>query len=354
VLNRRHVSIAPPSFGLRALAVAFVLLASAVAQAQIVRLPLQVERSVGTRPSGYNPNAISYSDCVNGDVMTFDVIVDNNTLQYNLEVWAGTANCVDKMQRQTTNMGCWQVYSERNENRQHTVEIRTQAIAAREYGTPEDPATVGGPESCENSAPEAINLYFMILSPSGDVQGTHGVWETALATDLPTAPSDLSAAPADDAISLQWTASTTTGRTGYTFFCEVANSGGTADGGVGACGGQLIAGEVPPATAIECGSASSTATRGTATMGLMNGQTYGVAVGTTDGVLDVGRISNVVCVTPEITEDFFDVYRGSGGRAGGGICAMSPGSVGGSKRLGAWAVAFVVVAGAFRRRSSAS
>lgn len=342
-----------PLLWLRVALFSLAVLSPAVAHAQVVQLPITVERSEGTRPSGYNPNAISYTDCVNGDVMTFEIIVDNNALQYNLEVWAGTVNCVDKDQRQATNMGCWQVFSERNESRQMTVPIRTQAIAARQYGASDDPSTAGGPESCENSAPEAINLYFMIVSPSGDVQGTHDIWETALATDLPTAPSGLTAAPADGAISLEWTASTTTGRTGYNFYCEVANSGGTADGGIGACGGQLIEGEVPPATAVLCGTASSTATRGTASMGIMNGQSYGVAVATTDSVLDVGRMSNVVCVTPEVTYDFFDRYRESGGRGGGGICALSQGAAraGG---FGAWVAALFVAGLALGRHRRSS
>ena len=54
------------------------------------------------------------SDRIDADGFAF---VDGNALQYNLEVWAGTVDCTDKEQRQVNSMGCWQVFSERNETR---------------------------------------------------------------------------------------------------------------------------------------------------------------------------------------------------------------------------------------------
>lgn len=59
---------------------------------------------------------------------------------------------------------------------------------------------------------------------------------------------------------------------------------------------------------------------------LVNGTQYAVAVAATDAYGNVGKLSPVVCETPEVTTDFWDDYRKAGGRAGDG-CATVGGSV---------------------------
>lgn len=64
---------------------------------------------------------------------------------------------------------------------------------------------------------------------------------------------------------------------------------------------------------------------------LKNGTSYAVAVAATDAYGNVGTLSDVICETPEETNDFWDAYRTAGGQAGGGFCSTSgPGVPGGS------------------------
>lgn len=103
----------------------------------------------------------------------------------------------------------------------------------------------------------------------------------------------------------------------------------------------------------ECGSivgnaGTSVVATGVAGGALVNGTKYAVAVANTDKYGNVGELSGVVCMTPEITTDFWDDYRKAGGRAGGG-CATeaSPTS---SVAVGAIGVGFVTLAFSRRRQ----
>jgi len=58
---------------------------------------------------------------------------------------------------------------------------------------------------------------------------------------------------------------------------------------------------------------------------LVNGTRYAVAVAATDQFNNVGRLSNPVCETPEVTTDFWKDYKAAGGQAGG--CATNGGDV---------------------------
>jgi hypothetical protein len=76
-----------------------------------------------------------------------------------------------------------------------------------------------------------------------------------------------------------------------------------------------------PDEAYRCGGVSGlTATSGQI-KGLQNNVQYSVAVAAIDGVGNTGPLSNVTCNSPQQVDDFFEVYRASGGKAGGGYCA---------------------------------
>jgi hypothetical protein len=53
-----------------------------------------------------------------------------------------------------------------------------------------------------------------------------------------------------------------------------------------------------------------------------DGHEYACAVAGVDIVGNVGPISNVSCVIPQTTDDFFGTYRGDSGMAGGGFCTI--------------------------------
>jgi hypothetical protein len=56
--------------------------------------------------------------------------------------------------------------------------------------------------------------------------------------------------------------------------------------------------------------------------GLVNGHTYTAIVAAVDGFGNIGPPSQQVCDFPAPVNDFWKIYRDSGGRAGGGFCAL--------------------------------
>ena len=57
---------------------------------------------------------------------------------------------------------------------------------------------------------------------------------------------------------------------------------------------------------------------------LENNDVYAIAVAYRDQVGNVGKLSPIVCATPEPVDDFFEVYQNNGGAAGGGACSIAP------------------------------
>ncbi|MBW2524611.1 MAG: hypothetical protein JRI23_10570 [Deltaproteobacteria bacterium] len=80
----------------------------------------------------------------------------------------------------------------------------------------------------------------------------------------------------------------------------------------------MVPGEPPPPGLERCGSTTSE-TSGIAE-GLEVGASYAVAVAGYDLVGNVGNLSELACGSPEPVDDFFEIYRKSGGEAGGGFC----------------------------------
>jgi hypothetical protein len=77
--------------------------------------------------------------------------------------------------------------------------------------------------------------------------------------------------------------------------------------------------------------------------GLENGIRYAVAIAPYDKVGNVGKLSTLDCATPEDVNDFFDLYREAGGKAGGGFCSVDgPGS---AAPRGVFAAAAAAVSG---------
>jgi len=83
--------------------------------------------------------------------------------------------------------------------------------------------------------------------------------------------------------------------------------------------------------------------------GLRNDVQYNVAIAGVDALGNVGPLSTLECASPGPINDFWDVYRASGGQAGGGFCALeAPGAPAGSAIV--FGGAFTVAAAALRRR----
>jgi len=133
-----------------------------------------------------------------------------------------------------------------------------------------------------------------------------------------------------------------------------AGTGGTTGTGGGASGDctapTLRAGEPPPAGLARCGETTSESSGIAADLQL--GAYYAVAVAGYDLVGNVGDLSELACGTPEPVDDFFEIYRKSGGEAGGGFCGHC--GLIGAGRYRNWAAVCMIALGlglAWRRRS---
>ena len=101
-----------------------------------------------------------------------------------------------------------------------------------------------------------------------------------------------------------------------------------------------------PSTGITVGAMTASSYNIT---GLRNDVQYNVAIAGVDALGNVGPLSTLECASPGPINDFWDVYRASGGQAGGGFCALeAPGAPAGSAIL--FGGAITVAAAALRRR----
>lgn len=322
-----------------AFSLAGVALFAKEAAAQSIMLnPAGIERQYGFRSSQTSGNAlwISRADCEagpeqKGDSFRFPLTLDGNFSSYELQVWVGGPgnDCSDPAARTGQAPQCWLVYKGVPTTNTPTIDVRVQDIVGmhKTTDTPNGPGS-GTVEDCQpepgsTSAPQEVILYFMFISGSGGTVVGNGVtWATNYALMGPRAPTDVSAGAGNTQVVLKWTPSNDAYLTAYRYYCdpmpgsELAASAGTCPTT------SLVAGEIPPSS-HECGSVSnSTATEGHV-KGLTNGHSYSVGVAGVDGVGNVGPLSNVVCATPEPTEDFYQLYRDAGGEAGGGFCSVS-------------------------------
>jgi MYXO-CTERM domain-containing protein len=75
-----------------------------------------------------------------------------------------------------------------------------------------------------------------------------------------------------------------------------------------------------------------------------------VAVAGFDDLGNVGPLSELSCGEPEPTDDFFDIYKGSGGPGGGGYCNCTVVGAPDVARHAAWLGLAALVALGWRRR----
>lgn len=409
MLSLRRVCACAVAFS--ALTVAPCAWAQAVALAQG-----QIDRTGGFRPDTQQPFWISRADCVSGDRFLFPLTLAGFE-GYTLEVWAGGAssNCTEQQARSESG-SCWLVASAAATSTVQTMDINVRAIVDQDTGA--NSTAVPGPEVCDSaggsSAPQTVTLYFMLMTGTNEAVGQAAVFETKYDLVGPSSPTDVTAAPGDTILKLEWSAITDSDLLGYRFFCDpmpgqepvstadagamsvmqAAGMGGAAgsgddagtagvggdagaagtagDGGLagaGGTGGQAgdagVDAEPEPTAACEtenliagtvpdparlCGEVSSETASSGIVRGLSNYQTYSVGVAAFDTVGNVGPLSNIVCSSPVEVDDFFELYRKAGGQAGGGFCSLN-GPVGGAgTALAAFAVLAAVAAAAQWRR----
>lgn len=245
-------------------------------------------------------------------------------------------------------------------------------------GTATDCDEAGG-----GAAGQAITLYFMLVDGTGQPVGTGSTYATQYDLIGPPAPTNVEAGVGENILVVEWSASNANDLIGYRLYCDpkpgtaspasqpmaggaagmsgaagTTASGGT-DGGVtdagatdgavgtggtggasgdaavdgaagtgGGAGGNpncpstaLVVGEQPDSE-YQCGSVTSKTDTSASAKGLVNGVNYAVAVAAVDQVGNSGPLSSVACGTPELVDDFFELYSRAGGKGGGGFCAL--------------------------------
>ncbi len=370
----------------RALAVALALATLVVAlpaAAQSIVIQPNFVRSSGQRDIGQKPSWVSYADCINDDVMTLTLNLANFG-PYNLEAWAGVGvDCTNIDERQGASASCWRLVEPLDPtNDVVSLPIPSRAIANRENALP-----AGSSEICEVTADRDnvnVGIYVMLIDSSSQVQGS-AIFESGIDLIGPPPPTGLSAGIGENQLIIKWSSSSTDqDLLGYRAYCDpppggsapassptthedgavhdadtdaaiddagttdggtstdagttdggTNTDGGSTDGGSGGSGGgtnaqcpsALVAGERPDET-YRCGSSGRLSSSIDAE-GLANNVTHAVAVAAVDIVGNSGPLSESVCGTPEIVDDFFELYRRAGGKGGGGFCQISPQTSGG-------------------------
>ncbi len=394
-----------------------VLAGASVSNAQVIQpfTPAAFDRENGFRTTQQKPFWINREDCLNEDVLRFELKVTFPS-DHNLEVWIGDADCRTKEQRIGLNGECWQVYEEPAPDDSFRIDISVLDVVARRPSTGYRPQ--GTLADCEVEWASSLSFYFMYVDDTDDVVGTPAIWsDTGVDMRGPLPPSDVKAGIGDEMLVAQWTQSNSIDLLGYRVYCAprqdvtltpdagaepgtgaaVLDAGGamldasrpaveasvlpdgttsasddtaapldastgalqTGDAGaltVACSAPGLIEGQLPSKDLQVCSNVTSTnASRGIA-RGLENGVEYALAVAAVDDLGNPGHLSNVACGIPEEVAEFYEVYRADGGGGGGGICAVSrAGALGGSRGtqtgFGWFSAALVALLGLVVRRT---
>jgi hypothetical protein len=351
-----------------------------------IAIGVNVSRSVSKRSQDKYPLYVSYADCLSKDVFTFPLTLTNLSTpsqMTSIEVWqteGGSNDCTIITARSGTAPTCKLVHQEAaGAQKSITIKIPSADIANALT------SVKACDDTGASTVPRDVRLYFLAIRSStvgSDVPATDAAVFDKTKVDLlgPAAPTNLTAGVGENSLILSYTASTEKDKLGYDFFCDegagspvgdggvdadagdaatgaggsgggaagaggaVAGAGGAATAAASGGGGAATAGaggtggassgEFPgaakcppsvlvpgqrPDTKLQCG--STTAPSGTAS-GLPNGVEVVVGVAAFDQVGNLGKLSDLACATPNPIDDFFKLYRQSGGQAGGGFCSI--------------------------------
>lgn len=373
-------------------ALAGLWLAAFNAQAQTIQ-PINDQafsRDLEFRGTAQKPFWINREDCIQDDVLHFDLSVMNPT-DDNFEVWVGTSDCAPRSARIELNGVCWRVARQFAQTARFSIDVPVRDVVARRPSA-SDPDAQGDIGVCDDNWELSVNFYFMYVNDNGDVLASATWTKTGVDIRGPTPPSAVEARVGDGALLAKWTPSTSTDLLGYNIYCRptdgvegdagVGNAGaGNADAGVtladagvtlaDAGNGATVApgsgeetalvceapgldpGTIPALDLPLCGEVTGLAVDSALAKGLDNYREYALAVAAVDDLGNPGSLSNVACAVPEELDTFFERYRELGGRGGGGICSVRglgqtlPGSSG---RLALLGLAAMLALFVFRRQ----
>jgi hypothetical protein len=318
-----------------------VSIVSREVQAQSVTVGTIITRRAN-RPT-LDTKTINYDDCVNNDTISLTVtpVMASN---YSMEIWvgAGSNQCQTDAVRQspaTSTEQCWQL---RTINPAVISDLTFQVRDVLKFHGSEE----AGNDVCDEVAAGgtgggSLTIYFILINGNTST-GTAG--QLPLKFDLigPAAPTNLGIGIGDTRLYPTWTitSGTTADTKGYYVYCEES---------AGACTGTQLVEDGIPVAALQRGSAGVNSTTGEAS-GLTNFTEYVCGVAGYDALNNQGKLSELVCGTPQPVNGYFKSYRASGGEAGGGYCTFGRAPVGG----GGAVVLLALGALAIRRRSKRS
>lgn len=339
----------------------------------------RVERAV-ERSSSEEPFAVNRQDCLDDDPtkidydprdapdgrtwIRFTVFVSGNIKNNSrLEIWVSQgADCTDRIERQPSGR-CTQVYKNSKADtiqRSDVAHVYPRIVVGDTNIEDMDLTDVDAypsTEVCDQAIDQAYTFYVMLFE--GDNVVSNVQW-TDTRVDLlgPDPPTSISTKAGESTLYVEWkipSEQEDPDTQGFSLYCAPAEGDGEgADGGAGGasgCRSALVPGELPPdGNRYECGTVTGRGTRKGTARGLENGTTYAVAVAARDLVKNSGVLTETECLTPQEVTTFFESYRASGGRGGGGFCAQArhPTSI--------WGVLFAATIGVtiWRRRIRSS
>ncbi|HRG97910.1 MAG TPA: hypothetical protein PLR99_16765 [Polyangiaceae bacterium] len=340
-----------------------------------------------------NPEAISYDDCFGNQTLEITYTASGFTANQSLQVWAGTQDCKPIAARSGTTQQCWRPYGNLPNAQAQTISIPVRNILTRRtdtnVGDYSKDATV-----CKDIALTTYSLFFMWVQGAGtEPIGTTDQVDLQVKTVGPASLSGLKVLPGNTRLIVTWDAvgeAGTVDQVGVRVYCDDkptskapdtkqvvscpdATAAGDADAEISDAGADACTTttETVPNTGGSCGSSNLTPPSGSQSalpdakylcaetggtgarvvvesyngQPLTNDQTYAVAVAAVDSYGNVGTLVEPTCATPGLTSDFWQVYRDSGGQAGG--CSTEAAPLGGL--LSAFPL-FVLVASLLRRR----
>lgn len=171
---------------------------------------------------------------------------------------------------------------------------------------------VDGPAACDEESRTA-DVYFLFTRQPGAAGAAEGVdsdrIRLRLATSRPEPPSQLEVTPGESSLRVSWEApSNADGLEGYVIYyaTEAFDISGPPEDLEGVRRRTV-----------------GTATSGTVTQGVELGRTYWVAVTSRSDVLNESMFSEQVSAATVPVQDFWQLYRESGGAEEGGYCAAA-------------------------------
>ncbi|WP_216636014.1 hypothetical protein [Pajaroellobacter abortibovis] len=324
----------------------FLLFSSVVHAAASVAVKLlesnsRVKPDGGTaelRPSSFEPNGINFQDCVEDLALQYSLILTETSPTYRLQVWAGGADCVDKLARtSTSNPTCWPVMDrDLTQTTPQTIRIRMRDLIGY-IGNIQAVKTTYvhmGEDVCSRPVrKQRIQLFFLLVDNSS--------YEVVNAVDFPSETKSIPVSLAGpeplqvDVDHIQ------TGLTVKIPFAEFSSSREDIQGvaaycaktNPGDCSNVVF---IDPGSPLgkfqkadpkwECARTLGSVMSSITIRNLELGQPYVVSLAGIDSLGNMGSLTEGICVTPVQTKDFFTVYKEQGGQAGGQCAAVYPGS----------------------------